>query len=272
MRPWHLSTASSTRHAIFPTEALRRRAVLTIARVCRGELVEFCVVDDHVHVIVLCGRARAGVLARALKLALGRLAAVPLKPVYIGTVHGRNHMLETHRYVLRQPAHHGLAGHPALWSGSCLLDLVGARWAPGISLRLREVLPRLPLTSSLETVGLPATKLIPATPEEIRAVGSKALVAAAASACAAAPAVEGRGAQETRARRAACVLGREAGLPPSELAWALRIHRASANKAARNGAEAEALLATRTHLALESAVLAAPPFRLPERRSDGRAR
>ncbi len=29
-------------------------------------------------------------------------------------------------YLLRQPSHHDLQVHPALWTGSCFLDLVGA--------------------------------------------------------------------------------------------------------------------------------------------------
>jgi hypothetical protein len=36
-------------------------------------------------------------------------------------------------YLLKQPVKHGLDVHPALWTGSCFLDLIGARLIPGFS-------------------------------------------------------------------------------------------------------------------------------------------
>ncbi len=265
MQPWHLSTASTTRHSLFPSEALRRRAVRTIARVAADELVEFCVVDDHVHTIVLCDRARCGELARMLKLALGPVAAVPMKPFYIGTIHGRNHMEETHRYVLRQPGHHGLSCHPALWSGSCFLDLVGARWIPGLRLRLGEVLPRLTLHRTCEIVGLRAAPIAPAPDGLVRAAGPSALVAAAAAACGAAPELVGRRAETSRARRIACVLARQVGVPLPELSWALGTHPGSTRKLAASEVEPELLAAVRVYLSLDRAVRALPPPRSAER-------
>jgi hypothetical protein len=265
MRPWHLTTSSTTRHTLFPSEALRRDAVLAIVRVCQRELVQFCVVDDHVHVVVLCDRERCGHLSRGLKLALAPIAAVPLNPVHISTVHGHNHMLEIHRYVLQQPAHHDLASHPALWSGSCVLDLVGARWIPDLELRLYDTLPRVSVESSLAHVGLPSARLAAVGPGELRAAGAMAIVTAASVACAAAPELRGRRAEEVRARRVACALAREAGIPLSEMCWALDIHPGSARKLATADVELEALAATRMYLALEAAVRSAPPFQLPER-------
>jgi REP element-mobilizing transposase RayT len=259
MRPWHLSTSSTTRHPLFPSEALRRQAVRTIARVCGDELVEFWVVDDHVHVIVLCDRARSGVLARMLKLALRPIAAVPLKPVYIGAIHGRNHMEDTHRYLLRQCAHHGLSQHPALWSGGCFLDLAGARRIPGLQLRLSDVLPRWSLSSSCSVLGLRLADLAPATDDMVRAAGARALASAAATACAAAPELEGRRAETCRARRAACVLAGEVALPMSEMSWALGTHPGSTRKLSARRVDPELLLTVRRTLALEHAVRKAPP-------------
>ena len=214
----------------------------------------FCIVDEHVHVVVLCDRRRCGYLARALKLALAAIAVVPLQPVYTGIIHGRNHMEKTHRYVLQQPAHHNLAGHPALWSGSCFLDLSGARCIPGLQLRLHDVLPRVTLEKSFEHLCLAASPLRPASPDEIRALGSKALVTAAASACAAAPELQGRQAETARARRAACVLARASGIPMTEMSWALEIHPGSARKLAGQDVAPEVLDAVCTFLALQKSV------------------
>ena len=263
MRPWHLTTSSTTRHAIFPDEASRREAVLTVARVCHDELVLFCVVDDHVHVVVLCDRSRCGLLSRGLKLALGAIAAVPLTPVHISPVHGRNHMVEIHRYVLQQPAHHDLRCHPALWSGSCFLDLEGARYIPGLRLRLEDVLPRASIETSCSYVGLSGRSATELGADEVRAAGPRALTSAAAVACAAAPALQGRNAETARARRAACVLARWAGVPLREMSWALDIHPGSARKLAGSSVEPQALSSTLTYLALQQEVSSAPAVQLP---------
>jgi hypothetical protein len=269
MQPWQLTTSSITRHALFPSEAQRREAVRAVVRVCERELVQFCIVDDHVHVVVLCDRARCGHMARGLKLALAPIAAVPINPVRIGTIHGRNHMTEIHRYVLQQPAHHDLSVHPALWSGSCFLDLVGARWIPGLRLRLVDVLPRLSVTDSLACVGLRGWTPAPAESTQVRSLGSRALVDAAAAACAASPELTSRCAEVSRARRVACVLARQAGVPISEMSWALGVHPGSARKLAGSDVEPQALAAARTYLALEQAVRAAPPFRIPDKTGSG---
>jgi len=270
MQPWHLTLSSTTRHALFPSESLRREAVRAVVRVCGDELVQFCIVDEHVHVVVLCDRRRCGYLGRALKLALAPIAAVPMQPVYTGTIHGRNHMEEVHRYVLQQPAHHNLTGHPALWSGSCFLDLAGARWIPGLELRLQDVLPRVTLAKSCGHLCLPISHLGLAGQEEIRALGPKVLVAASASACTAAPELLGRRAETARARRAACVLARGAGIPTSEMSWALAIHPGSVRKLAGQAVEPEALDAVRRLVTLEQVVRLAPPFQLPDKSRGGR--
>jgi len=264
MQPWHLTTSSTTRHALFPSEAHRTRAIHTIARVAGSTLVLFCIVDDHAHVVVLCDRAQAGRLARALKLSLGPIAAVPLNPVHIKPINGRNHMQEVYRYILQQPTHHGLSGHPALWSGSCFPDLIGARWVPGMRLRIGDVLPRIGPGDACVGVGLSRRRIEQMPLDAIRAVGAKRLVSAAAMAGAADPALKGKRAETSRARRVACILARQAGIPLSEMSWALDIHAGSARKLAGSTVEPQALAATRTALALEESVHAATPLALPQ--------
>ncbi len=218
---WHLTFSSEERDPLFPNEAVRRRAVCALGRVAGSELVLFCVVDDHVHVVVLCGRARCGRLAAGLHRALSRLTPVPMAPAHRRQVDGRSHMQWLVTYILSQSQKHGLAVHPALWSGSCFVDLLGARVVPGLSLRLTDALPRFRLRSVFEVLGLPVQPIAPATDELVRAGGAARLVAAASSALAVGPVLPGKAPRIVAARRIVCKLGRAAGIPASEIAWAL---------------------------------------------------
>lgn len=253
MRPWQLGIASTTRHSLFPSEALRLRAVLNIVRIFRDVLVMFCVVDDHVHVIVICDERDCWVHARSFKLSMAAVAAVPTKPVHIEPVHGRNHMESVHRYVLRQPSHHGLPGHQALWTGSCFPDLVGARWIPNLDLRIADVLPRYGAEHACRKVGLSIQDLAPLPLDEVRSAGPRALALASAAACASDPATKSKNAQSVLARRVACTLARQSGMPTKEIAWALDLHPSNARKLVAKPPPTSALLAARRRLALERA-------------------
>lgn len=253
MRPWQLTIASVTRHPLFPDEAARLHAVLAIVRVLGPWLVLFCVADDHIHVIVYCDDRRLGILSRSFKLCIHAMAAVPVKPVHIEPVHGRNHMENLHDYVLRQPSHHGLPGHQALWSGSCFPDLVGARSIPGLELRVLDVLARWRLQDACRAVDIAPGDLTPFSCGEIRAVGPVALVRACAAAFAAPPNLTGHQALCVRARRAACTLARQAKVPTKDIAWALGIHPGSARKCLCASISSSDLDTVRTRLALERA-------------------
>lgn len=133
----------------------------------------FCIVDDHLHVVLLCEAQQAGVLSRELLLALRPLTGPNLAPAFVRPVEGRGHLEWLVRYVLEQPTKHGLPGHPALWPGSCFPDLVGARRLPGLSLRLRlsEALPRFRLRTRAAPDGaVEAVRLRLALEERARAV------------------------------------------------------------------------------------------------------
>jgi hypothetical protein len=87
------------------------------------------------------------------------LAAAPVEPARVREVDTRAHLEWLVRYVLTQGPHHGVAGHPALASGSCFQDLVAARRVDGLRLRIAEALPRLRRRTLYEAVGLPAVGL-----------------------------------------------------------------------------------------------------------------
>ena len=68
MQLWHLTYSSRTRHALFPSEQLRRAALRRLLQVVAAEVVLFCLVDDHLHLVLCCDEARAALLGRSVRL------------------------------------------------------------------------------------------------------------------------------------------------------------------------------------------------------------
>jgi hypothetical protein len=165
-----LTIASDGRQVLFPSEEARRAAVRVLARVVGPAALLFRVVDDHLHVVVGWERARVGWLSRALVLGLRPLAAAPVEGARVRPVESRAHLESLVGYVLSQTSHHGLAEHPALWTGSCFRDLVGARWLPPLAgrERLSAHLPRLPPSALQRAVGLSGRAVEPADDAALR--------------------------------------------------------------------------------------------------------
>ncbi len=92
MQSYHLTYASDGRQALLPDEALRRRALHALARTVGDRVVLFCIVDDHIHVVLLCEAQPVGLLSRALPLALRPLAGPNLAPAFVRPVGGRGHL------------------------------------------------------------------------------------------------------------------------------------------------------------------------------------
>jgi hypothetical protein len=158
-RFWHASFNSIGNVVLFPDEATVRRAVRCLARAISGQLVGFCLADTHCHFHTAHGREHAGSLLRAIQRSVGAVAAARLRPTHFEPVRDQRHNLNTIRYLLRQPAHHDIPVHPALWSGSVFLDLVGARYVRGLMPQLGPWMPRLHLRELMETVGLPGHRM-----------------------------------------------------------------------------------------------------------------
>jgi len=108
MMIWHLTFSAQGRHPFFPNEQERRRAVRSLVRVVGPYLVLFCIVDEHIHLVVIGERALAGRLAQMVALAMQAIAATPLQRAYFTPVESRSHMLKLADYLLGQPAKHGL--------------------------------------------------------------------------------------------------------------------------------------------------------------------
>ncbi len=220
----HITFASRTRHSLFPSTALRRRALHALARVLRDRLVLFCIVDDHVHVVVFVEPGTGALIAGHVTLAFRALASVELAPPHVKPVDGRRHLESLVRYLLGQTDHHAIATPSHRWEGSCLPDLLGARCLPGVDLRaqLAQALPRLDDHAIIAMVDLHATQVQPASLAEVRDLGAVALASACQAATAAA-APWGKERPAVHARAAVIRIGQAAGISTADLARACRV-------------------------------------------------
>ncbi len=197
--------------------------------------------------------ARTGRIAAALFQALRPIAAAPLLPARAVPVDTRRHLefLADH-YILEQSKKHGLAEPPALFEGSCFLDLVGARVVdPAISTRLVAALPRYRMRRAYRAVGLEEKPIAPLSDEAVRLLGAARIVAAAECAIAAEPGSRGNGPVERLARCAAIQLATTVGIAIGEAAFALGITRSSAVRLSHRAVPGNVLAAIRKRLALE---------------------
>lgn len=263
MQNWHATWSTESRLPLAPDEVTRRAMVRAIARVAGVATSLFCVVDDHVHVVLFCTEAERGRRVQALSLAFAAISPVPLGPAHVRPVRDRTHMLWlANQYLLNQPAKHGLATHLALWSGSCFPDIAGARVLPGLTLRLADALPRWRPGDAYVAVGLPRVPLVPADDLMVRQAGASRLVAAAASAAGIDPTLSGTGAAVVGARLAVVAIGQTCGLATAELAFALRVTQQAVTRLGRRLASADAGSARREPSVPHAALLAATRMRL----------
>jgi hypothetical protein len=248
----HFTFSSDGRHPLFPTLAVRRAAVRCILRVA-PETILFCVVDDHLHVVVVADRARTGRIAASLLQALRPIAAAPLLPARATPIETRRHLeFLADRYILEQSKKHGLPDPLALYEGSGFPDLAGARVVdPAIGGRLVAALPRYRMRRAYRAVGLDEKPVQPLADERVRALGAVRIAAATEAALAAAPGSRGNGPVERLARCATVQLATSVGIAIDEVAFALRITRASATRLAHRSVPKSVLDAVRKRLALE---------------------
>jgi len=265
MNLWQLRWSTEGRLAFFPDEARRRAAVRALVRVAGPRLLLFALVDDHVHAVIESqGSGRSE--ARSIRMALLPLSASPIDPPWLGRVEDRGHLRSLVRYDLGQPDHHGLALHPALWTGSCFPDLVGARRLPGFANRLAEQLPRLTRAELFRWVHLPDVAIEPATDAGVRVAGAARLVGAATAVLAVGPALAGRAADAVSARAAVCRLAEASGIARAEVVHALGVPLRTAQRLAHHPVDDALLDAVRRRLSLED--LAARTPRPPPVASD----
>jgi len=254
MKLWHLTFSAAGRRALLPGNAGILLAVRLIAAICGRSLVLFCLVDDHLHLVLSATPRERANLARPLHQSLKWVVSGKLEPAHSKEVQGRAHLERLVVYLLQQVVRHGLPIHPALWVGSCFQDLIGARWVPQLTIGLNEVFPRFRLGMAMEAVGLPPTALTPASNEFIRSLGARRLASAAATAMAADPRLRGNRVEVVRARQATALLATQAGLPMSEVSWALLLCRQTPYRLRQATLAEQALTAVRMRLSLEEVV------------------
>jgi hypothetical protein len=256
MAVWHLGFSSTKRGTLYPDEAQRRRAVHALVAAAGESLALFNIVNRHKHVLI----RKQGSIAKVsgdIQSALSAVSEEPLNDPWTERVEGTKHQASLLRYILQQPSHHDVEVHDALWTGSCFLDLAGARIIDGLRLQIWDLLPNVSRSIIYQHVGLPGHSIEPVSLAEIRVLGAARLVAAASAALAADPLLSGRTKLERRGRGLAVELGQRAGIRPSEMRWALNLPRTNYHRALQEAVEETEMLAVRKRLALEEAVVKA---------------
>lgn len=255
MKTWHLRFSSDGRRPLFDDEARRRAAVRLIYRHAGPWLVLFRVADDKVHVVVYCSAERSQKLKRAVLLGLRPLAETAFEPAFIKPVDTRPHLKWLLDDLLDEDAHHDRTVHPALWSGSCFADLVGARVVDRQQLGIYQRLPRTRPANIWRAVGLPASGVAPVSNRRLRELGIGAISLSAAAASCCDPALLGRATQVVDARAATVQLARGAGFPMAEIWRVLGGSRQGLYGLAARPIDGSLLRAVRMRLAIDQRVL-----------------
>lgn len=249
-----LTAERERRFPLFTEEKHYLEALHRIGRVCRGNLVLFALIAEHLHLIALLSRAAAGRLAHRVLLTLRPMVQTPLATSYIKEVEGPGHMYRSVRYELKQPTKHDMPGPPALWPGSCLPELVGARLIPGLTLRIQEALPTFQVKQALKILGLPGEMILPAGRRQLRAAGASRLVAATAAALGAEPTLKGNRTRETTARRVLAHIAAKIEMPFPEIKSATGLDEHSLWRLRGREVSGETIDAIRRRVALEDLV------------------
>jgi REP element-mobilizing transposase RayT len=255
MTGWHLTFSSSNQFPLFPSEALRRRAVRKIWQVARDVLALFNVMKNHVHVATYCEKHRVGGIRRGLYNSLSAIADTAIDPANVRHVDNRGYMRWLINYHLRtQFIKHKIKESPALWSGSCFQDLIMARHIGGGDLAIKEAVPGFEVEEACEMVGLPPKTIEPAPWELIRGSGINRLAEAACSALAVGPQLIGGTGPVALARRTIAGIGKAVGFGISEVSWVLGITARAVRRLASQPVDEKVIRATRVQLALQTMV------------------
>ena len=254
MATWQFILSSDGRNALFPSEASRNAAVRALSRTAAPHLALFCITDSSVHLVIQSNTARAGHVARAVLLGLRPLSQCPLEPARRRRITDHDHLTWLAQHLLALPSQqHGC--HPALWSGSAMLDLLGARSLGPPPLLLPRLLPSLDIGASLASLGLHSAPLEPVSDRQLMLAGPGRLIHGASVALAAHPQLSGRTSPVVAARQAVAQLGQRAGLPTRTLADALGLTTHGVRRLQLSPADPAASAAVRRYLALEDRVI-----------------
>ena len=169
------------------------------------------------------------------------------------------HLIGDHLHAVLACELDGDLEHPALIEGSCFQDLVGARYLPGLRLRLRQALPEFRLRDALRVVGLPERPIEAAGSDLVRRLGLGRLRHAAEVSLAVSPGLAGRAQLVVDAKVAIAHVAGEAGYSQAEVGRSLGLSRSAAHHLWKQAPSAAHDAAIRTRLAIEE-VASAYPF------------
>lgn len=258
----HITISSRSRRALARTEAERRALIRALAQVAGEHLLLFNLVDDHLHVVVRGAYPRriADIVRRVVR---ARRPDLVIKPPHVEVVEGTDYLLTLVRYVLRQTDRHELAGVTgpamALWTGSCVQDLLLVRLLPGFDATpLRSELPRLNQRVLLELVGLPATPIQLADDEALSRLGPARIAELAAEVHVADPALTDKSAATVKARALATHVARLVDLPTRSIVRYLGVGLRAVELLAHRPVEPREVLALRRRVTLDARVALAP--------------
>lgn len=252
-----LTFATANVAPLASTEADRRACIRALARCLdadgRPGAIGFALRGDRLRLLVTDDAGRVGRLRGAIFRSIGHVVRPRLAPPDVRRLDHRAHIVGVLRHYVAPRDGEGFGVPPALASGSCLPDLVGARCVPGLRLVTAQVLPRLrqrELFDWLE-LGRPVT---PATDQVVGAVGATRLVEAAGFAVAAATVAGANTPERVAARRAVVAIAGRAGIGTGEVARALGATPRSVRRLAGASPDPPIERAVRMRIALEEAV------------------
>ncbi len=260
----HISLVTVGRRTLTRDERETRGVVRAVARTCGERLQLFAVVDDHVHLVadVLRPRLLARDVVRAIRCVVrvsrSAVSGIEFQAPHVLPVESRAHHMRLVEYMLRQASKHGLPVHPALWTGSCFLDLAGLRLLPGFDARaLQRELPRVKLRSLLPHVGLTVEPILLAEDEELARVGVGRIVELASAVHALDSSLEGKRTRTVVAVRALTTQAAiRVGFPPRLIAPHLEVEVGQIRRLARRELDPRALPALLRRLTLEERITA----------------
>jgi len=255
MNLWQLTITGADLRPPFPEESRRREVVRTIARVVGEEVVLFCVLQDQVQLVVICDRRSSGRIRQACLVAFNAVSGVPLHMDRAKPISERRHLAWLAKHTMSLFGHSDTVPvHPALWSGSCFPDLIGARSVKGLRMRLGEALPTFHARDAFKAVGLPLRELNPADALAVRAAGASRVASAVAAAWAVGPVLKGLTDPAVQTLRRTVSLCRWAEIENAETASALSKSARTVQRMAERPVPLVRLKPARLRLALEDAV------------------
>lgn len=195
----------------------------------------------------------ADVIRRVVR---ARRRDLAIKQSHVEVVDGTDYLLTLVRYVLRQTDRHELAGAVgpamALWTGSCVQDLLLVRLLPGFGAGpLRSELPKVTQRVLLELVGLAATPIAPADDETLARLGPARIVELAAAVHVVGPELTDKSPATVQARALATHVARLVDLPTRSIARYLGVGVRAVELLARRDVHAREVVALRRRVALD---------------------